>query len=290
MCSTLKQQLQPKQTKKRRFVKKIMVQIIDKKLGNDQTHPLLRQPRHASFKRQMNNRILVFNTLAQTIQKMNEIIIYQTTDNQTQIEVQFEKETIWLTQKQIAMVFGTEIPAINKHIKNIYKAGELDNEATVSKMEIVQQEGKRQVVRTIEHYNLDVILSVGYRVNSSKATQFRIWATQRLKEHLVNGYSLNQKRLDELNRTVKLIQNSISNDTNLEEAKGLLEIISQYTQSFVLLNQYDSNSIQSTKLSEVVTYEINYKEAKEAITELQKLLLSKKNPTEAGLKVFTYGI
>jgi len=238
----------------------------------------------------MNNRILVFNTLAQTIQKMNEIIIYQTTDNQTQIEVQFEKETIWLTQKQIAMVFGTEIPAINKHIKNIYKAGELDNEATVSKMEIVQQEGKRQVVRTIEHYNLDVILSVGYRVNSSKATQFRIWATQRLKEHLVNGYSLNQKRLDELNRTVKLIQNSISNDTNLEEAKGLLEIISQYTQSFVLLNQYDSNSIQSTKLSEVVTYEINYKEAKEAITELQKLLLSKKNPTEAGLKVFTYGI
>lgn len=118
---------------------------------------------------------------------MNEIIIYQTKDNQTQIKVQFEKDTLWLTQKQIALVFDTEVPAINKHINNIIKEGELLTNATVSKMEIVQQEGKRQVVREIAHYNLDMIISVGYRVNSQRATQFRQWATQKLKDVLVQG-------------------------------------------------------------------------------------------------------
>ena len=115
----------------------------------------------------------------------NSIEIYKGKDNQTQIEVKFENNTVWLSQKQIAGVFGTEVPAINKHIKNIIKEGELDAKATISKMEIVQQEGKRQVIREVEFYNLDLIISVGYRVNSSRATQFRIWATQRLKDYLV---------------------------------------------------------------------------------------------------------
>lgn len=211
---------------------------------------------------------------------MNEIIIYQTKNNQIQIEVQFEKDTLWLTQKQIALVFDTEVPAINKHINNIIKEGELLTNATVSKMEIVQQEGKRQVVREIAHYNLDMIISVGYRVNSQRATQFRQWATQKLKDVLVQGYAINQKRMDELQQTVQLIQNSILNDTNLTETKGLLEIITQYTQSFILLNQFDSDSLKTESLSEEITYEIDYNEAKEAISELKKQLIDKKEATE----------
>ena len=169
---------------------------------------------------------------------MNKAIeIYRSADNKIEIQVNLENETVWLTQKQIAMVFGTEIPAISKHLKNIFKEGELTPKATVSKMEIVQEEGKREVKRKIDYYNLDAILSVGYRVNSSRATQFRIWATQRLKEHLVQGYTINKKRLEQLQQTVELIQKTAANETTLNEAKGLLDIITHYTQSFVLLNQ-----------------------------------------------------
>lgn len=208
-----------------------------------------------------------------------EIEIYKTQTG-TEIQINLDKETIWLTQKQIANLFGTEIPAINKHIKNIYKENELQKNSTLSILEIVQKEGKRQVLRNIEHYNLDMILSVGYRVNSTKATQFRIWATQRLKEYLVQGYTINQKRLDELQQTVQLIQKSISNDTNLTEAKGLLDIISQYTQSFVVLNRFDSNAMETGMLEQEISYEIDYQEAKNAISELKKQLIAKKEATE----------
>ena len=211
---------------------------------------------------------------------MNQLIIYQSSDNRTEVEVKFDSDTVWLSQKQIAMVFGTETPAINKHIKNILKDGELRAEATVSKMEIVQEEGTRKVIRNIDHYNLDMIISIGYRVNSSRATQFRIWATQRLKEHLVQGYTINQNRLEELQQTVQLIQNSIDSETNLSEAKGLLEIIRQYTQSFVLLNQFDSNSIQPQNLNENISYEINHYEAKLAIAELKQQLIDRKEATD----------
>lgn len=112
---------------------------------------------------------------------------------------------MWLTQKQIAEIFGTEVPAINKHIKNILRSKELLPDTTISKMEMVQKEGKRKVNRVVEIYNLDMIISVGYRVNSSQATQFRIWATQRLKDYLVQGYAINQKRLNELQETIQII-------------------------------------------------------------------------------------
>jgi hypothetical protein len=112
---------------------------------------------------------------------------------------------VWLTQKQIAEIFGTEVPAINKHIKNILRSKELLPDTTISKMEMVQKEGKRKVNRVVEIYNLDMIISVGYRVNSSQATQFRIWATQRLKDYLVQGYAINQKRLNELQETIQII-------------------------------------------------------------------------------------
>ena len=110
------------------------------------------------------------------MQSKGEIVIYKAKDGSQQLEVKLEEDTIWMSQKQIAALFGTEVPAINKHIKNIIKSGELKTEATISKMEIVQTEGKRKVSRTVELYNLDLIISVGYRVNSQKATQFLLVA------------------------------------------------------------------------------------------------------------------
>ena len=129
-----------------------------------------------------------------------EIILYQ--PNETiKLEVRLEEESVWLTQAQIAVLFEIEVPAISKHIRNISQSEELERKATVSKMEIVRQEGNRKVKRTIEIYNLDMILSIGYRVNSKNATRFRQWANQVLKDYLLKGYSINH-RLQALERTV----------------------------------------------------------------------------------------
>ena len=140
---------------------------------------------------------------------MNEIIIYQTPDNTTQIEVKFEKETVWLSQAQMIELFDSSKANVSEHLKNIFQSDELNRDSTVRKFRTVRKEGNRNVSRDIEHYNLDVIISVGYRVNTQRGILFRQWATQRL-------------------------QKSIGSETNSQEAKGLLEIISQYTQSFVL--------------------------------------------------------
>src|SRR6266849_8299890 len=111
-----------------------------------------------------------------------EIIIYQSRDGQASINVRLENETVWLHQKQISELFGTEVPAISKHIKNIIKSHELETDSTISKMEIVRMEGKREVRRIVDHYNLDMIISIGYRINSIRGTQFRIWANKILKD------------------------------------------------------------------------------------------------------------
>jgi hypothetical protein len=133
------------------------------------------------------------------------VAIYQSADGSISTEVRLAGETVWLTQAQMAELFGVNVPAILKHIKNIYSAGELEAGATVSKMEIVRQEGRRQVRRVIDHYNLDMIISVGYRVNSVRGTRFRIWATNVLRQHLVQGYTVHERRLKELNQAVRLI-------------------------------------------------------------------------------------
>lgn len=218
----------------------------------------------------------------------NSIEIYQTKDGSPQIEIKFDNETLWMNQKQIAKVFGTKIPAINKHINNIINEGELKPEATISILEIVQKEGRREVTRKVDFYNLDMIISVGYRVNSAKATQFRIWATERLKDYLIKGFAVNEKRvkeyqenLVELQKTIKLIQNSVDlKQLSSAESKGFLDIITNYTNSFILLNQFDSDSLNLTKLDKNITYEIAYEEALEAIAELKKQLIKKKEASE----------
>ena len=203
----------------------------------------------------------------------NSIEIYTGKDNQTQIEVKFENESVWLSQKQIASVFGTEVPAINKHIKNIIKEGELDAKVTISKMEIVQQEGKRQVIREVEFYNLDVIISVGYRVNSTRATQFRIWATQRLKAYLVKGYAVNeqklkasQEQLATLKQSIKLLENVVSNQhLSSDETVGLLKVVAEYSQALDLLDQYDHQRLQIPETGPEELKKLAYKEAIEQI-------------------------
>ena len=175
----------------------------------------------------------------------NPIQIYMTEDGHTQIDVRFEQDTIWLSQAQMAELFGKDVRTINEHIGNIYKEEELaQSEATIRKFRIVRQEGSRKVKRSIDHFNLDMVISVGYRVNSKKGTQFRIWATQRLKEYLVQGYTLNQQRFDknaaELKQALALIRKAAkSPEITAEAGSALVEIVSRYTQTFLWLQRYD---------------------------------------------------
>lgn len=204
----------------------------------------------------------------------NKIIIYTSPDNQIEVTVKIQDETVWLTLNQIAEFFGRDKSVISRHFRSIFSSGELSQEQTVAKNATVQIEGKKEVIRQIEYYNLDAIISVGYRVNSTRATQFRQWATARLKEYLVQGYSINQKRLDELQKTIQIISEKSKGDLSLVEARGFLEIISTYTESFILLNQYDAGSLEIDG-SPDITYIIEYSEAHTVIGELRSKLMEK---------------
>jgi len=205
----------------------------------------------------------------------HDIEIYQTSDGQLQMEVQFEKDTVWLSQSQMTELFQRDRTVITKHISNIFREGELYEKSNVQKMHIANSD------KPIVLYSLDVIISVGYRVKSKQGTQFRQWATQRLKDYLVKGYSLNQKRLEQLQQVVEVIQRSGGTESlQISEAKGLLEILGNYTQSFIILYQYDSHSLLTGSLNENITYEIQYEEATAAIVELKRQLIAKKEATE----------
>ena len=195
-----------------------------------------------------------------------EIIIYQTADGETCLDVRMENDSVWLTQAQIAQLFGTEIPAISKHIRNIFQSGELEREATVSKMEMVRQEGKRTVKRRIDTYNLDMILSVGYRVNSKNATQFRIWANKVLKEYLIKGYAVNSQakieQLEELKQTVRLFSKALSaKEVTKSEAVGLLRVITDYTYGLDTLDRYDYQQLEVSATTTEEPFHATYENA-----------------------------
>ncbi len=143
------------------------------------------------------------------------IIIYKTKDNQIELETKLEKETVWLTQEQMSMLFDKDRRTITEHIGNVYSEGELDENRTRRKFQLVRKEGNREVTRNIEHYNLDVIISVGYRVKSLRGTQFRIWATNVLRDHIVQGYTINEKRLKEQSEKFSDLQNAVKTLTSL---------------------------------------------------------------------------
>ena len=178
----------------------------------------------------------------------SQIFIYQTPDGQTTVDVKLEKDTIWLTQKQIAELFGTQRPAITKHLSNIFKTKELEEDSVCSILEHTADDGKNYQTK---HYNLDVVLSVGYRVNSKNATQFRIWANKILKEYLAKGYVLDEKRLQEqsqqfmaLKQTVRLMGNLLDKqELTSDESNGLLKVITDYTYALDVLDKYDHRTL-----------------------------------------------
>ena len=197
----------------------------------------------------------------------NQIEIFKTKENQTEVKVRFEKETVWLDAHMIASLFTVNRPAIVKHIQNIYKSDELLEISTCSILEQLAADGK---LRKMKLYNLDIILSVGYRVNSKSATQFRQWATQRLKDYLVKGYVFNEKRLKELNYKYSELQNAIklaSNAGNIEnlsslEAKGILNVIEKYAYALETLDKYDHQNLTiETLSSEEKINKLTYDEA-----------------------------
>ena len=172
---------------------------------------------------------------------VSKIEIYQLADGQADIRVQFENDSVWLNRQQLSELFDRDVKTLGKHINNVFKEGELDKKAVVAKFATTATDGKTYQV---EHYNLDVIISVGYRVKSQRGTQFRIWATQRLREYLVQGYTLNQERFDknsaELQQALNLIKKTAqSPELKTDEGRGLIEIISRYTQTFLWLQRYD---------------------------------------------------
>lgn len=209
----------------------------------------------------------------------SEIKIYKSEDGSTEIQVQLENETVWLSQKQMAELFGKDSDTIGLHLKSIFKSEELDEFSTTELSSVVQQEGKRIVSRKIKVYNLDAIISVGYRVNSKRGTQFRIWANKILKEYLIKGFSLNEKRLLQQNEQLRQLQESVKllgsvlnyKALSEEESVGLLKIISDYAYALDILDQYDYQNLEITETSGKETYQLTYEEAIEQIRKVKEI-------------------
>ncbi|CAK0749813.1 death on curing protein [Gammaproteobacteria bacterium] len=214
----------------------------------------------------------------------NTIVIYTTDGNQVQVAVQLRAETIWLSQAQMATLFDKDSDTIGLHLKNIYQSGELDESATTEKSSVVQQEGKRQVKRNINVYNLDAIISVGYRVNSKKGTQFRIWANNILKQYLIQGYALNEEKLKAQQDKLKDLKRALSlsarliqqKDLSNDETRGIFTILENYSHALMVLDNYDHQRliIESTQDSDYP--KIDYEDAIKQI----KLWKAKENLSE----------
>lgn len=206
-----------------------------------------------------------------------EIIIYTSEDGKISLDTKLENNTIWLTQKDMAELFGVKTPAINKHLNNIYQEGELSQDATISILEIVQKEGKRNVKRQTAFYNLDAIISVGYRVNSSRATKFRIWATNILKEYLTQGYAINEKllidkqeKIQTLQTTVSLLTRSLTNQIkSLEEAQQVTKILDNFAKGLDLLDNFDHKTLDKQGSTQKEAVIIPVKEFLSVINEMK---------------------
>lgn len=208
---------------------------------------------------------------------MNEsqIQIYNSNDGHTEIEVKLEKDTVWLSLSQLTDLFLRDKSVISRHITNIFKEEELDIKSVVAKNATTAADGK---IYQVDYYNLDVIISVGYRIKSQRGTQFRIWANKILKEYLIQGYSINENalrqqnlQLQELQKTIKILSSAIqSKELTTDESKGLLSIISDYSYALDILDQYDYQSLTITGTSGNDIYRISYAEAIDHINMVRK--------------------
>jgi prophage maintenance system killer protein len=212
-----------------------------------------------------------------------EIIIYQAEDGSTTLEVSLKADTVWLDAHQMADLFQRDRTVIVRHIRNIYKTGELVRDATCAKIAQVAKDGK---TRVMDFYNLDMIISVGYRVNSLRGTQFRIWATGVLKDHLIKPYSVNEKRLREQNARLIELQETVNlmgrivegRELAGDEATGLLRVITDYSYALTLLDQYDHKQLQIKNTSGQGRFVINYEQAREAIDKLGEQYMASGQP------------
>jgi len=213
-----------------------------------------------------------------------EVIVYDTPGGGVRVEVRLDRDTVWLTQRQMAGLFDTTPENVLMHLKNVFANKELEEGATAKDFLVVQAEAGRRVRRQIKHYNLDAIISVGYRVNSRRAVRFRQWATATLREHLVQGYTLNRQRLEqnarELESALALVRKAASGETLTgDQGRGLVDIIARYTQTFLLLQRYDKGllvepeGVPGGKLPKVI-------EARRAIGELKQDLMARGEATD----------
>jgi len=217
--------------------------------------------------------------------KKGEIIIYKS-DSDIKIDVKLDQDTVWLTLNQIASLFDTDKSGISRHIQNIYKLGELKEGPTVAKIATVQTEGKREIQRLVEYYNLDVILSVGYRVNSKRATQFRVWATNTLRNYLVKGYVINEKRLleaqnkfEELKSAVDFLKQKAKHELLAGQEQEILNLLADYSKTLTLLEQYDTEKVVLSKQGKG-KFVLDYSVAQKVIAEIKRELIGKKEASE----------
>ena len=216
------------------------------------------------------------------------LVAFKPSQGITEYQVILDKDadTLWATELQIADIFGRDRTVINRHINNVYKERELYEVATSAKIAQVRLEGGREVQREVVHYNLDVIISVGYRVKSPLATEFRKWATSKLKEYLLKGYAINKELLQSKTEKIKALETQIDylNEAAFQNQKqitaGFLSIISHYSKSFELLNKYDTEELSMEGLNEDLIFIINYDGVKKAIQELKQTLIQKGEASE----------
>jgi len=207
-----------------------------------------------------------------------EILLFKTPEGDTQIDVKLEEETVWLNQAQMVQLFQTTKQNVSLHVNNIFKERELDRNSTVKEYLTVQKEGKRAITREIEHYNLDVIISVGYRVKSKRGTQFRIWANKILKDYLVKGYALNERKLKEQTSRIKELEKTIDIFSKVaetyqlkqDEFSGILKVVKDYTYALDTLDKYDKKNLRITSTNKVELFQISYESSKKVIRKMKE--------------------
>lgn len=213
-----------------------------------------------------------------------EVVVYEAPDGEVRVDVRLERETVWLSLTQMAELFGRDKSVISRHLGNVFRSEELVREATVAEHATVQREGDREVIREIEFYNLDAIISVGYRVNSKRGSQFRIWATTTLREHLLRGYTLNERRLrererglEELEQAVGLLARTLtSHELVTDEGRAVLEVVQRYTRAWRLLLEYDEERLAEAPARPVTPgAPLTLDEARAAATTLREDLRSR---------------
>jgi len=194
----------------------------------------------------------------------NEVILYKDGELELPVEVAPDKETVWLKVEEMAKLFDRDRSVIQRHIKNIFKENELEESSTCAKFAQVQNEGDRSIERTFNYYNLDMIISVGYRVKSPRGIAFRKWATSILKEYIIQGYAVNAKRLNVLNKVVEIQSNIIADVLELD-SREVFDVIQKYTQALELLDAYDHQIVQKPKISNEKAYQLTFNECKKLI-------------------------